>query len=335
MPRYVQFGSYDQLLTIDLKSEKSTSLLLDEMKKRTQLWVSKAPAQRPFAKDEYQREVVFASLPNMPYSPAMPGDAGLYDSACDWLYFRIPCTKSSAGLLLRQMLPELILLLRSKVQLSEWHYLIYPIPKLHVRVRLKVPPALHSSARNILKWHLAKLASSPIFAWEEHQYLQETRRYGRDMAAIHRLWTHDSDQLLSDWQDASNTDGHSDLVRTIGVLRRWAARVDQRTAMTLIQSGKKLYDREFESDEVNRLLRKQRTAALMDLPLVGGRGQQDAEGDPRDESGLDSRTITSYFHHIAHISCARACVSDLRRTEWIGYSFLSSQPEMACKPVVG
>jgi thiopeptide-type bacteriocin biosynthesis protein len=325
--RYVQAGVGDQLLTADLKSARSRSLLITELKRKQLVWVSEVPQQDPFSGKSAEREICFSSL-GSPMGALASSKLEHPYAAHDvesWVYFRIACKEEYFGTLIRERVAPLVELLKSRVRVMDWHFLIYPVPSPHLRLRFRADADLHDSIRRGVKDAMRVTgAAVGLYSWEEHPYLQETTRYGQLMPEVHRQWTADSEFAAHLWALDPASDLAAAVTRITHCADRWASLIgDQDVLRDELRRLSKSYDFEFSK------IRKKGDAAKEALRAIRGVSRM-----PHDPEELRlSADATSLVPHLVHLSAARVCARDLRRTEWLAYGALWRRySEEICSP---
>ena len=325
LPRYVQFGAHDQLMTIDLSSSVSRKLLIDEIRRSGEMWVAEAPDQDPLrdigAVSRGDREICFAHITPAakPRVPSLVGSnvkrSGDKHSR-EWIYLQINVRPEGVPYLLDQVVRAIVEDLKRDMSVNDWHYLIYPTPSNHIRLRVRTCPSQRGEVRDRILSHLSPPECASRFGWQEAPYLPEYHRYGDSLEIVHQLWTVDSEIALDAWRDLDGTDTRSNITRCVSSIGSWLTELvpevsARRAVIKAVLDG---YSAEFSTKH---------SLAHRSTWLNALRRDAISIGSPlRVHEASHYGIARALVQHLAHISCARLASSDLRRCEWIAFSYL-------------
>ncbi|HIE0523494.1 TPA: thiopeptide-type bacteriocin biosynthesis protein [Stenotrophomonas maltophilia] len=313
--RYVQAGIADRILTCDLRSTRSRGVLKSEIIRRKLKWVWRAPQQAPFDQAVVEREMCFSRFGNLTHRSfrGLPALKSAEHDVDGWLYFQFRCKELHVGTFMCDRLIPLVNKLCEAFKIIDWHYLIFPNPFCHIRLRFRLDSTGHADVRKLVREALRAAGTvTDLYAWEEHPYRQEVARYGAQLTEVHKQWTADSEHALRLWADNPSTDMAAAIERIVRHCDRWSAIVGSESIVgETLHRMSRSYDEEFRG--ASRLA-EARACALPDLTAF------DRHTSSSDTLiGLED---VSLLPHLIHISAARACVRDLRRTEWLTYGAL-------------
>lgn len=317
-PRFVQFGRGDRQISLDTECSLSFEVLLKELAKQGEIWLTKCAHQAPFAGGPEIGEYAVCKLGSLHTSPAESRRDLSLENGVDWLYFKLFCSEKALTSLLPSIARNLTDLAREAAPaVLQWHYLFYPHDGNHMRLRWRVPAWCHASLRRRLHQLVHTATGLPIANVEEHHYQPEHTRYGKDLGLIHEFWTVDSARCLHLLERQESPD--QQLARVALAIANVANDVGMNLAefSEAMASGRTTYRREFALPSDRTFLRAKmdsfkRTASLGEVLLCRVR-------DMRIIETANFPGLKGFFHDLAHLSVARIHPIDFRRMEWVAY----------------
>lgn len=324
LPRYVQFGKGDKLMTVDTRCDRSLELLLHDLRKNPEIWLRAAANQQPLVASHEGGEHVVCQLPHTRAIAGL-GDQGVVNGASDdWIYFKIFSSPKALLSLVPGIIRKTVDHMRRVTGATmTWHYLFYPEGGPHVRLRMRLGREHHEAARRALCELVASASRFPVATLEEHRYLPEVVRYGADMEAVHSFWRLDSERRLRDLCTQPPEEGllekcaHA-VIEVASDLGLSAAEFS-----ACAEVGKRVYRHEFGESRSDQGYLRAHLGAVNTrdtrMRLIDRIAQLDHSAE-----GSGTGPDTGLFHDLVHLSIARMHPVNFRKLEWAGYEWLST-----------
>ncbi|GAA4310763.1 lantibiotic dehydratase [Compostibacter hankyongensis] len=185
-------------------------------------------------------------LPPVPDLSALPRRA--FPPGSEWLYFKLYCNPSAAGILLTRALAPLCEALEQEGLTDKWFFIRYRDTQEHLRLRFHLTDTAHTGtviSRLHDSCHPAE-AEGQIWKIQTDTYFRETERYGYDlMPLMESLFHADSRYVIRALSHPGNTALllPAALKFTDNLLERWGFSLDEKTDFAARM--KAAYNREF------------------------------------------------------------------------------------------
>ncbi len=219
MPRYVLLKDNDNELLVDLESDLSAKVMLDAIKKRSNIEINEFlfDPETSIVSDTnnnpFTNEII-AVIFNKKKSTVRPQDLVCFNNSdkgdvnvkrtfipgSEWVYYKLYCGVRSADKLLCTFIKDLVDTLKRRGLLEKWFFVRYMDPDFHIRLRFyNTDINKISEISKITYSYLNKLQEEGvIYKILNDTYIREIERYGSEIIEYtEEYFSIDSSMILS------------------------------------------------------------------------------------------------------------------------------------------
>lgn len=209
LPPRITMGLGDQQLSFELSDDGQALFFLDCISRLPKMilqeyllplgkgvQVDGRPHQGQFMAALIKKGITYDPL--VP-EPTLPGDVQReFPMGSDWLYLKLFCTPSSAGVLLRDIVAPLVA--DHREQISNWFFVRYNDPAPHLRLRLQLTGPFTGKLLAALRERMNGSAHEQLLRdYQGDTYRRELERYGAARFGLIEAAFTASSELVTAW----------------------------------------------------------------------------------------------------------------------------------------
>ncbi|SEJ52687.1 thiopeptide-type bacteriocin biosynthesis domain-containing protein [Dyadobacter sp. SG02] len=351
LPRYVQIGAGDQLLSIDGHSAPAVRICLNKLRKDKKLRIYEALHALKYSflqtdRKYYFNEIVIPILnhcktnSNEPLVGPQKLESTRWVSSKDgWTYLKIYASEETCERLLTGKLFDFCMKLQKSNRINGWFFLRFKDPDPHIRLRLFTGPGKKRSTgfgSSMAKDLKDEIESGLVFRFQSELYERELERYSSiAYEHIESIFCSDSLAIASSLALLHETGRQQQrwlaaLMACDGLLNAFGKYHPQIKIQTLQAAGSVLEKSELISLNQQFRQQKQQIACAMSADdyflsdvrqLLEERNSKIMDilaGNPLNDPGKQQALLID----LMHLCCNRLFISDQRRQEHAIYHFL-------------
>ncbi|MGX5853770.1 lantibiotic dehydratase [Dyadobacter jiangsuensis] len=351
LPRYVQIGTGDQLLSIDGHSAPAARICLNKLRKDKKLRIYEALHALKYGflqtdRKYYFNEMVIPILnhckpnSNEPLVGPQKQESTRWVSAKDgWTYLKIYASEETCETLLTGKLFDFCMKLQKSNRIKGWFFLRFKDPDPHIRLRLFTGPGRKQSsdfASSLARDLKDEIESGLVFRFQSELYERELERYSSiAYEHIESIFCCDSLAIASSLSLLHTTGRQQQrwlvaLMACDGLLNAFGKYRPQMKIQILQAAGSVLEKSELISLDQQFRQQKQQIACAMNADdyflsdvrqLLEERNSQvmyTLAGSSISDPGKQQTLLID----LLHLCCNRLFISDQRRQEHAIYHFL-------------